>query len=98
MNPGPGLDPRNKIPKCTVCWKDVGANRNCFECERCFNLTHVNCTEYLNHNKNNIQLNLRINGLVMTVLFHCFLLTNREILKVNPPLKMISSIPTKTTC
>ena len=39
----PGLRSRNKIPKCTVCWKGVGANRKSFECERCFNLTHINC-------------------------------------------------------
>ena len=43
-NPGPGLRSRNKTPKCTVCWKGVGANRKCFECERCCNLTHINCT------------------------------------------------------
>ena len=43
-NPGPGLRSRNKIPKCTVCWKGVGANRKRFECERCFNLTYINCT------------------------------------------------------
>ena len=42
-NPGPGLRSRNKIPKCTVCWKGVGANRKRFECERCFNLIHANC-------------------------------------------------------
>ena len=45
-NPGPGLRSRNNIPKCTVCWKDVGANRKRFECERCFNLTHINCKLY----------------------------------------------------
>ena len=39
----PGLRSRNKIPKCTVCWKGVGANRKRFECEKCFNLTHINC-------------------------------------------------------
>ena len=27
-----------------MCWKGVGANRKCFECERCCNLTHINCT------------------------------------------------------
>ena len=43
-NPGPGLRSRNKLPKCTVCWKGVGANRKRFECERCLNLTHINCT------------------------------------------------------
>ena len=43
-NPGPGLRSSNKIPKCTVCWKDVGVNRKRFECEGCFNLTHINCT------------------------------------------------------
>ena len=43
-NPGPGLRSLKKIPKRTVCWKGVGANRKCFECERCFNLTHINCT------------------------------------------------------
>ena len=42
-NPGPSLSSRNKIPKCTVCWKGVGSNRKRFECERCFNLTHINC-------------------------------------------------------
>ena len=39
-NPGPGLRSRNKIPKCTMCWKGV----ECFECERCFNLTHLHRT------------------------------------------------------
>ena len=34
-NPEPGLLSRNKIPKCTVCWKGVGANRERFEFERC---------------------------------------------------------------
>ena len=101
-NPGPGLRSRNQIPKCTVCWKGVGANRKRFECERCFSLTHINYTNISNkkqyHKENNIQLNLRINGLVMTVLCRCFLFTNREMSKVNPPLKMISSIHTKTTC
>ena len=100
-NPGPGLRSRNNIPKCTVCWKGVGANRKRFECERCFNLTHINCTNISNkkqyHKENNIQLILRINGLVMTVLCRCFLFTNREMSKVNPPLKMIYSIHTKTT-
>ena len=43
-NLGPGLRSRNKIPKCTVCWKGVEANRKPFECEICFNLTHINCT------------------------------------------------------
>ena len=43
-NPELGLRSRNKIPKCIVCWRGVGANRKCFECEKCFNLTHVNCT------------------------------------------------------
>ena len=42
-NPGPNLRSRNKIPKCTVCWKGAAANRKHFECERCFNLTHRNC-------------------------------------------------------
>ena len=42
-NPGPGLRSRNKIPKCTVFWKGVGANRKRFEYERCFNLTRINC-------------------------------------------------------
>ena len=42
-NTGPGLRSRKKIPKCTVCWKGVGANRKRFECEKCFNLTHINC-------------------------------------------------------
>ena len=97
-NPGPGLRSRNKIPKCTVCWKGVGANRKRFECEGCFNLTHINLQVCLGGNKNSIQLNLRINGLVMTVLCRCFLFTNREMSKVNPPPKMISSIHTKTTC
>ena len=45
-NPGPGLRSRNNIPKCTVCWKGVGANRKRFECERYFNLTHINCKLY----------------------------------------------------
>ena len=27
-----------------MCWKGVGANRKRFECERCLNLTHINCT------------------------------------------------------
>ena len=101
-NPGPGLRSRNQIPKCTVCWKGVGANRKRFEYERCFNITHINCKNISNkkqyHKENNIQLNLRINGLVMGVLCRCFLFTNREMSKVNPPLKMISSIHTKTTC
>ena len=43
-NPGPGLRSRSKTPKCTVCWKGVGANRKRFECEKCFNLSHINCT------------------------------------------------------
>ena len=43
-NRGPGLRPSNKTPKCTVCWKGVGTNRKRFECEKCFNLTHINCT------------------------------------------------------
>ena len=43
-NPGPGLRSRNKIPKCTMCWKGVGTNRKRFECERCFNLTHLHRT------------------------------------------------------
>ena len=43
-NLGPGLRSLNKLPKCTVCWKVVGANHKRFECERCLNLTHINCT------------------------------------------------------
>ena len=43
-NPWPGLLSRNKTPKWTVCWKGVEANRKRFECERCFNLNHINCT------------------------------------------------------
>ena len=27
-----------------MCWKGVGANHKLFECERCLNLTHINCT------------------------------------------------------
>ena len=27
-----------------MCWKGVAANRKRFECERCFNLNHINCT------------------------------------------------------
>ena len=27
-----------------MCWKGVEANRKRFECERCFNLNHINCT------------------------------------------------------
>ena len=50
-NPEPGLLSRNKIPKCIVCWRAVGANRKCFECEKCFNLTHVNCTNISHNNK-----------------------------------------------
>ena len=30
-NPGPGLHSHNKIPKCAVCWKGVGANCKCFD-------------------------------------------------------------------
>ena len=30
-NPGPGLRSYNKIPKCAVCCKGVGANRKHFE-------------------------------------------------------------------
>ena len=98
MNPGPGLRSRNKIPKCTVCWKGVGANCKRFECERCLNLTNTNWTNISKPQQDNMQLNLRINGLVMTVLCRCFLFTNREMPKVNPPLKKTSSIDTKTTC
>ena len=43
-NPGPGLRSRNKIPKCAVCWKGIGANRKRFAYETCFNLTHISCT------------------------------------------------------
>ena len=41
--PGPGLRSHNKIPRCTVCWKGVGANCKCFEWEKCFNLNHIIC-------------------------------------------------------
>ena len=41
--PGPGLRSHNKIPRCTVSWKGVGANSKCFECEKCFNLNHIMC-------------------------------------------------------
>ena len=41
-NPEPGLRSRNKIPKCIVCWRGVGANRKCFECEKCLNLKMSN--------------------------------------------------------
>ena len=44
-NPGPGLRSRNKIPKCTIGWKGDGANLKRFECEKCFNLTHIDCTD-----------------------------------------------------
>ena len=43
-NPGPGLRSRNKIPKCAVCGKGAGVNSKPFECERCLNLTCINCT------------------------------------------------------
>ena len=43
-NPGPGLHSHYKIQKCTVYWKGVGANHKRFECERCLNLTQINCT------------------------------------------------------
>ena len=41
--PGPGLRSHNKIPRCKVSWKGVGANSKCFECEKCFNLNHIMC-------------------------------------------------------
>ena len=72
-NPGPGLRSRSKIPKCTVCWKGVGANRKRFECEGCFNLTHINCTD--------------ISGSQQKQYTVYFLFTNRDRSKVNPPLK-----------
>ncbi|XP_066930768.1 uncharacterized protein [Clytia hemisphaerica] len=42
-NPGPTA-PNNK-PKCTVCSKTVGTNRKRFECEICFSMTHITCSE-----------------------------------------------------
>ena len=52
INPGPGLHPKPKAPKCNVCDKAVGTNRKRVKCDVCLNLTHVSCLNISKTNKN----------------------------------------------
>ena len=41
LNPGPGLHPKPKVPKCNICDKAVDTKRKRVKCDKCHNLTHV---------------------------------------------------------